>query len=359
MSSVSLGQLAQNLGATLRGDAAAPIDGCATLEEAGPTQLSFLSNARYADRLAATRAGAVVLGPADAQKAPAGLAVLVAEDPYFAFRQAMVALHGFRPQPEVGISPQSYIHETAVVGELCTVRPFAYVAPRARIGDRVILYPGCYIGKDAVIGSDCVLYPGVCVYDHCVLGNRVTVHANTVIGQDGFGFATSKAAGDDAVKHHKIPQAGNAVVQDDVDLGAHCAIDRAAIGSTVIGAGSKLSDHVVVGHGVKLGRHNLLVAHVGIAGSTVTGDYVTMGGQVGVAGHLTIGSHVEIAAASKVMHDIPDHATWGGVPARAFTDFKRTHLQQQRVPEMAKKIKSLEKRLAQLEAAHPPPAASG
>ncbi|MEM7627162.1 MAG: UDP-3-O-(3-hydroxymyristoyl)glucosamine N-acyltransferase [Planctomycetota bacterium] len=349
MPRIILRELARELNATLRGDADTEIVGCATLEEAGENELSFLSNARYATLLSATRAAAVLVNPDDAERVPSDRSAVIVDDPYFAFRQAMVLLHGFRQPPEVGISPQGFIHETAVVGELCTVRPFAYVAPRAHIGDRVILYPGCYVGKDAVIGSDCVLYPGVCVYDRCVLGNRVTLHANTVIGQDGFGFASSHAPGDSELRHHKIPQAGNTVVQDDVDMGANCSIDRAAMGSTVIGAGSKLSDHVVIGHGVKLGRHNLLVAHVGIAGSTVTGDYVTMGGQVGVAGHLNIGDRVQIAASSKVMHDIPPGEQWGGTPARPLTETKRMLLQQQRLPEMAKKIKALEKRLTKLE----------
>jgi UDP-3-O-[3-hydroxymyristoyl] glucosamine N-acyltransferase len=273
----------------------------------------------------------------------------VVEDPYYALRQAMVLLHGFRPAPAVGISPQSYLADTAEIGELCTLRPFAYVAPGARIGDRVVLYPGSYVGKHAIIGNDCVLHPGVCVYDRCVLGDRVTLHANTVIGQDGFGFASSIAPGDSEVRHHKIPQVGNAVVEDDVDMGANCSVDRAALGSTVIGAGSKLSDHVVIGHGVKLGRRNLLVAHVGIAGSTVTGDYVTMGGQVGIAGHLSIGDRVQIAAGAKVMHDIPAGEAWGGTPAGPMTETKRMLLSQKRLPELIKRVKSLEKRLAELE----------
>ncbi|MEO1236768.1 MAG: UDP-3-O-(3-hydroxymyristoyl)glucosamine N-acyltransferase [Planctomycetota bacterium] len=349
MVSVTLAELAEKIGATLRGDGGTEVGSCATLEDAGPGDVTFLSNPRYAGLLATTRAGGVVLSAADAEGAPATLSVLVAEDPYFAFRQAVVALHGFRPQPEVGIHPQGFIHDTAVVGELCTVRPFAYVAPRAQIGDRVILYPNVYVGKDAVIGNDCTLHPGVCVYDRCVLGDRVTLHANTVIGQDGFGYATAKRDGDDEVRHHKIPQIGIAEVGDDVEMGANCSVDRATVGRTVVGAGTKFSDHVVIGHGAKIGRHNLFVAHVGIAGSTTTGDYVAMGGQVGVAGHLTIGSGVRIAASSKVMHDIPDGETWGGTPAMPLADAKRVVLHEKRLPAMAAQLKKLERRVAELE----------
>lgn len=361
---MQLAELAEKIGAELRGPGGVEVTGCGGLDDAGPSELSFLSNTRYGQALADTRAGAVILGERDASRAAPGKPVLIADDPYFAFRQAMVILHGFRRPPAVGISPEAFIHDTAVVGELCTVRPHAYIAPGAHLGDRVIVYPNCYIGKNAIVGNDCVLHPGVCVYDHCVLGDRVTLHANTVIGQDGLGYATHTStphrnpAQDGAINHldqqiihHKIPQAGNVVVGDDVEMGANCSIDRATVGSTVIGEGSKLSNNVVIGHGVKLGRHNLLVAHVGIAGSTVTGDHVSMGGQVGVAGHLTIGSHVQIAADAKVMHDIPDRGgQWGGTPAMPFTEAKRMVLNQKRVPALATRIKQMEKRLAALEA---------
>lgn len=350
MLSITLSELAERLGATLRGDPAAEVTGCAALDEAGPGEVSFLNHARYIPLLATTKAGAVIVSASDAERSSEGTALLIADDPYFAFRQAMVILHGFRAAPAVGISPQAYIHESAVVGELCTVRPFAYVAPEAQLGDRVILYPGCYVGKRAVIGNDCVLHPGVCVYDGCVVGDRVTIHANTVVGEDGLGYASAKREGDEEIRHHKMPQAGNAVIGDDVEIGANCSIDRATLGSTVVGEGSKLSNNVVIGHGVKLGRHNMIVAHVGIAGSTTTGDYVTMGGQVGLAGHLKIGSRVTIAADAKVMTDIPDGETWGGTPATPLSDAKRMILSQKRVPGMAQQLKAIEKRLAALEA---------
>ena len=265
-----------------------------------------------------------------------------------------------------------------IVGSLCTIRPGVYVAPHARIGDRVILYPNVYIGKRAVIGNDCILHPGVCVYDRCTLGDRVTLHANTVIGQDGFGYATAPpppgsdnstlgqyagvaakpsdtdrngsvsdgGVSSDGLTHHKIPQAGHVVIDDDVELGANCSVDRATVGTTRIGAGTKISDNVVIGHGVKLGRHNLIVAQVGIAGSTTTGDYVSIGGQAGLAGHLRIGDRVRIAAAAKVMHDIPDGQEWGGIPAVPLTRAKRVILHQQRLPDLAERVQALEDLLA-------------
>ena len=364
-----LEELARKIGARLEAADSARkgiITGCAALDTAEPGQVSFLSNPRYADHLADCRASAVIVAPPYASKLQHA-AALVAQDPYFAFRQAMVALHGFRRPPAAGISDRCHLDSDADIGSLCTIRPGAYVAPGAQIGDRVIIYPNVYVGKGAIVGHDCVLHPGVCVYDGCVLGDRVTLHANTVIGQDGFGYATAPAdhpthapsrdteeSDHHATQlrrplvHHKIPQAGDVVIGDDVEMGANCSVDRAAVGSTQIGTGSKLSDNVVIGHGVKLGRHCLIVAHVGIAGSTTLGDYVSVGGQAGIAGHLRIGNRVRIAAASKVMHDIPDDQEWGGIPASPLTHAKRVILHQQRLPDLAQRVQDLEARLQQL-----------
>ncbi len=348
MPKLTLGELAEKIGAVLRGPGTIEVDSCASLDEAVAGQVSFLANPRYADQLAGCGASAVIVNVNQADQVT-GVAALIADDPYLAFRHAMVELHGFRRQPEVGVSPAAHVDATAQIGECCTLRPGAYVAPHARIGDRVILYPHVYVGQGAVVGNDCILHPGVCVYDRCVLGDRVILHANTVIGQDGFGYATAPDATHGELTHHKIPQAGNAVIQDDVEIGANCSVDRAALGSTVIGVGSKLSDNVVIGHGVRIGRANLIVAHVGIAGSTTTGDYVSIGGQAGLAGHLSIGHRVRIAAAAKVMHDIPDDQVWGGIPAVPLTQAKRVILHQVRLPALAQRVRDLEIRLAKME----------
>ena len=343
--------LATRLGVELRGPGDAVIRRCAPLDDAGPGDLTFLNNPRYADLLPGTRASAVILRPGDADRAPAGAALLVTDDVYLAFRHAMVALHGNdRPPPQPCFSPLAHVHDSATLGDRCTVHPGVTVAPHAVVGSRTVLYPNVYVGEDAHIGNDCTLHPGVCVYDGCVVGDRVTLHANTVIGQDGLGYATSHDASAGEVIHHKIPQAGNAIVEDDVEMGANCSVDRATLGSTVVGAGTKFSNSVTIGHGARIGRHNLFVAQVGVAGSTVTGDYCVLGGQVGVGGHLTLGRGVKVAASSKVMHDIPDGEEWGGTPARPFTAMKRILLQQQRLPDMAAELKRLRRRLDRLEA---------
>lgn len=342
--SMTVAELAAKINARVQGDGALNVSQCAGLEDAGPEDVSFLANARYARLVGASRAAAVIVGPEDAKAAGSERTLLIAEDPYFAFRNAVVALHGFRQHPAPGISPHAFIDPTAIVGELCTIRPFVYIAPRARIGKRCVIYPNCYIGKNAVVGDDCVLYPNVTVYDGCELGNRVTLHSGCVIGQDGFGYATHEG------KHHKIPQVGNVVLEDDVEMGANCAIDRATVGSTRIGKGTKFSDLIAIGHGASIGKHNLFVAQVGIAGSTTTGDYVVMGGQVGVAGHLDIGKGAQVAAKAGVMDDLPAGGKYGGIPAIPLNMAKRAVLSLIQIPDALKDLRAMQRRLDKLEA---------
>jgi UDP-3-O-[3-hydroxymyristoyl] glucosamine N-acyltransferase len=339
---LTVAQLGERIGAVVQGDGAVVVERCVSLEEAGPHDVSFLANPKYLKLLATSNAGAVIASAQEVGHAPSRT-FLVAEDPYFAFRQAMVALHGFRKHPGPGVSESAHVHSTANIAEGCVIQPMAYIAEGARIGPRCVIYPHCYIGPRAVLGGDCILYPSVTVYDDCVLGDRVTLHAGCVIGQDGFGYATHRG------EHHKIPQAGDVVIEDDVEMGAGCTVDRATVGSTRIGKGTKFSDLVAIGHGSSLGKHNLLVAQVGIAGSTQTGDYVVMGGQVGVAGHLKIGDLVQIAAKAGVMDDLPPNGRYGGQPAIPLTQLKRSVLAQIHLPEMLKELRELRAKVARLE----------
>jgi UDP-3-O-[3-hydroxymyristoyl] glucosamine N-acyltransferase len=340
---LTLAQLAARIDAAVVGDGSLVVQACAGLKDAGPQDVSFLANRKYAGQVTASKAAAVVMSKADAEQFP-GRTLLVAKDAYFAFRQAVVQLHGFRQHPPAGVSPQASVDPTAFVGEGTCVQPFAFIGPRARVGKRCVIYPHCYIGPDAVIGDDCLLFPSVTVYDRCVLGNRVTLHSACVIGQDGFGYATHQGA------HHKIPQIGNVVIEDDVEMGAGCAIDRATMGSTRIGKGTKFSDLIAIGHGAEIGEHNLFVAQVGIAGSTSTGKYVVMGGQVGVAGHLHIGDMVQLAAKSGVMTDLEPNEQYGGQPALPLNIAKRHVLSVAKLPDLMKEFRALQKRVEELEA---------
>jgi UDP-3-O-[3-hydroxymyristoyl] glucosamine N-acyltransferase len=315
---MTLGELAERIGAVLEPGSAAKVqvDGCATLAGAGPRQVAFLTNPRYGDQLATTQAAAIITAPATPT---AGKVRLVADDAYFAFRKAMVALHG-RPSPTPGV------HASASVDDA------------ARIGAGTSVGPGCVIEANVVIGRDCAIGPNVVVYRDCILGDRITLHAGCVIGVDGYGYATHGGA------HHKIPPAGNVVIEADVEMGANCVIERATLGSTVIGEGTKFADAVVIGHGSRVGRHNLFVAQVGLAGSVVTGDYVAIGGQSGIAGHLTIGDRAQVAAHSGVMTDVPPDTRYGGTPAQPLGDAKRSIVAAQRLPELFERVRKLERK---------------
>ncbi len=341
--SLTVQTLAERIDAERRGDGSRVVKGCAGLEEAGETDVTFLANARYLRFVAQTRAAAVILSSKDAEQA-GDRTVLVVSDPYFAFRQAMVVLHGFRRHPETRVSDQAVIDPTATVGPDCCIEPNVHIAPNVKIGRGCVFYPHCYVGAGTVIGDFCVFHPNVTIYETCVIGDRVTLHAGCVIGQDGFGYATHDGA------HHKIPHVGNVVIENDVDVGANCAVDRATMGSTVIGAGTKLSDLVAIGHGTKVGRHNLLVAQVGIAGSAQTGDYVAMGGQVGVVGHIRVGSLNQFAGKTAIVQDVPDGpGLYGGIPAVPLPVALRNAKFSQKMPQFIQQVRQMERRIEELE----------
>ena len=348
---IRLDELAQKIGATLHGDGSAQVSSCAPIERAQVGQVSFLANRKYAAHLATTNATAVIVASGATVKA--GVAILEAVDPYFAFRQAMVALHGFRKHPAPinsaqnnnSISERAAIHPTARIGEACSVHAGALIESGATLGARCVIYPNAYVGEGVQMGDDCIVYPGVCVYDGCVIGNRVTLHANTVIGCDGFGYATYKG------RHEKIPQSGIVVIEDDVEIGSCCVIERAAMQETRIGAGTKFADLISIGHGTRIGKHCLLVSLVGISGSVDMGNYVVLGGQVGVTGHLSIGDGVQVAGKSAVVGDIPAGMRVAGVPAIESDKALRNHLVFRDLFDMSRKLKSLEREVAKLQAA--------
>lgn len=352
--SLTVAQLASKIGADVAGDGALIIERCAPIETAGPGEITFMANRRYVPELETTRAAAVVIAPDF--PCPARLTRLLHSDPYFAFRNAMIELHGFREHPDVlssasaaappsgpaggpnpRISDRALVHPGASIGEGVTLHPNVVIERGARVGARSVLYPGVFIGPDAAVGEDCIFYPNVVVYDRCIVGDRVVLHACTVIGSDGFGHATHRGA------HHKIPQAGIAVIEDDVEMGAACAIERAAMGETRIGRGSKFADLISIGHGTTVGQHCLFVSLVGVAGSVEVGDYVVLGGQVGVAGHLRIGKGVQAAGRTAIVQDVPDGLKIGGVPAMPLDQAKRNALASVELWDLLKRVKKLER----------------
>jgi len=336
---MNLNELAKAIDGEVVGDGAREVTGLAPLESAGATEVAFLVNPRYEKYMAATQAAGVIV----AADYPAGDVTLIrCADPYFAFRQAMVLIHGFRSKPPVGTHRRAYVDQRASVAEGVSIAQFVTVSEGASVGAGTVLYPGVFVGPGATIGRECVLFPNVVIYDGCALGDRVTVHANSVIGEDGFGYATHDGA------HHKIPQVGRVEIGDDVEIGAACAIDRATLGATRVGAGTKLSNQIAIGHGTRLGRCNLLVAQAGIAGSTTTGDYCAFAGQAGVVGHLRIGDFVRVGAQAGVTNDIPDRTEVWGTPAMPLSDARRRAVVGRHLPEMRERIRALDKELAEL-----------
>ena len=316
-----LSELAKRIEAQLVGDGAADITGAATLEDAGPGQVSFLTNPKYAAQLQTTRASAVIVAPSVACD---HVALLKSAEPHFAFCKAVVALHGYRKHPHHGVHPK------------------AHVEPTAQIGEGTVVYPGVYIGARVKIGRDCILFPNVVIYEDCVLRDRVTLHAGTVVGQDGFGYATNQGV------HHKIPQTGNVLIEEDVEIGSNSVIERASLGTTVVGRGTKTDGGVIVGHGTKIGAHGLLVAQVGIAGSVSIGHHATIAGQVGIAGHLKIGDNVTIAAQAGVMNDIPDQTVVMGAPAMPIAQARRVYTVFTQLPDVMDRLKALEQKVEEL-----------
>ena len=312
---LTLKELAGLLGAELVGDPNVIIDSASTLEDARPGQISFLSNPKYVSQLDGTKASAVIVAPSVKVER---IAMLKAKDPYYAFALAVTHLHGVRKHPHAGVHPR------------------AAVDPTASIGEGTIVYPGVYVGPRTRVGRDCILYPNVVIYDDCVIGDRVIIHANTSIGQDGFGFATHDGV------HHKIPQVGNVVLEDDVEIGSNATVDRSALGVTRIGKGSKLGDLTTIGHNTQIGEHCLIVAQVGIAGSVNVGHHVTMAGQVGVAGHLDIGNNVMIGAQAGVTNNVPEQSVLLGSPAMPIRQARRVAAIFVQLPELQDRVKKLE-----------------
>jgi UDP-3-O-[3-hydroxymyristoyl] glucosamine N-acyltransferase len=331
----TLGELATHVGGTVIGDAAMQIKSASTLDKAGPGEITFLSNKKYIPQVKDTSAGAVIVAEAMDSRA----SLLVVEDPYYAFMQIVVLLHGHRQHPQTGVSSQASIAATVKLGAGCNVHPFAVVSENVVVGKNCQIYPGVFIGPNVSIGDDCIFYPNAVIYDGCIVGNRVIVQSGAAVGQDGFGFATHKGA------HHKIPQIGKVILEDDVEIGSACAIERGTLDDTIIGKGSKIGDMVAIGHGTKIGPHCLLVPQVGVAGSVTMGHHCVLAGQVGVVGHIKIGNLVKIGAKAGVIGDVPDGATIVGTPAIEAGKARRAYSLIEYLPEMKKKIKEIERRM--------------
>jgi len=345
---LSVQELARRIGAELRGGGAGDISGVAPLETAGPSQIAFYANPRYRRELQATRAGAVIVSDEDAAQVPASSARLVAPQPYVAFAKASALFHdGLVIEP--GIQAGALVDETAEVHPTAAISPGAYVGPNARIGPRTTLHAGARVLDGARIGEDCVLWQGAVVREHCIVGNRVVLQPNAVVGSDGFGFAFDLEGEGNGPMHRKVPQSGIVCIEDDVEVGACSCIDRATLGETRVGRGTKIDNLVQIGHNVQVGPLCLIVAQVGISGSTQVGQGVVLAGQVGVVGHLRIGDGARAGAQAGVAHDVGEGETVTGYPAMPHREWLRMSAALPRVPELLKQVRKLQQRVEQLE----------
>jgi UDP-3-O-[3-hydroxymyristoyl] glucosamine N-acyltransferase len=333
MRSVTLGEIADFVGGSFRGDRARAIRAVRPLADAGEDDLSFLANPKYEKQLATTHAAAVLV---DSDLAGDSLAWIRVKNPYLALSRVLTQWFAAIPLPQ-GVSPLASIAPTAKLGEGVSVGPYATIADGCAVGDRSVIFGGTSIGANSSIGSDTRIHANVSIYHGTRIGNRCIIHSGAVIGSDGFGFVTAGG------RHHKIPQIGIVRIEDDVEIGAGTTIDRAALGETVIGEGTKIDNLVQIAHNVKIGKHCLLAAEVGVAGSTTVGDYSVFGGQAGAAGHLTIGSGVMVAARSAVMKDFEKPMQIAGAPARPLRDHLRSEAMLRRLPKFIERLRRLER----------------
>lgn len=337
----SIKALAEIAGGEVIGDPDLRIQSVNSLEEASEDEITFLANRKYIKDAEKTAAPAIICNP---DLKIRNKTLIVMENPYLGFAKVMQHFYP-RRRPAVGVDPAAVIADTARVGSDVNIYEGAYVGEHAVIGDRVDIYPGCHIGANTVVGNDTVINANVSIYHNCRIGERVIIHSGTVVGSDGFGFAT-----DGEGRHHKIPQTGDVIIEDDVEIGANCSIDRAVLGSTRIGAGAKLDNLIQIAHNVEIGERTFIVAQVGISGSSKVGRQAILAGQVGVVGHIEIGDRCIVAAQAGVSNSVPEGEVYWGSPARPMMEMKRIVAVQSKLPELRSLVKDIEKRIEDLEA---------
>jgi len=331
-----LADIAAKLGGELMGDPGAEIRRIATLESAGPGDLSFVSHAKYLGQLRDTRASAVVL--AKGHRNATGLPRILCDDPYLYYARAAQLLNP-EARPAPGIHPQAVVEAGAEIASSATVGPFCHVARGARLGERVVLGPGCAIGEGAQIGEDGRLGPSVTIYSSCMIGKRVLIHAGAVIGADGFGLAP------EAGRWIKIPQTGRVVIGDDVEVGANTTIDRGALDDTVIEDGVKLDNQIQIAHNVRIGAHTAMAACVGVAGSARIGRHCSIGGAARIMGHIEIADHVTITATTFVTKSIKSAGAYTAVlPAEPVREWARTIARLRSLDRLSRRLSDLETR---------------
>ena len=341
---MKLHEIAKTLGCELAGNGDVEITGVAGLEEASPSELSFLSNPRYAPKLASSRAAAIIVGREAGGSPPGGTALLVSSNPYLDFARALELFYQ-PPRPAPGVHPTAVIASSATLGYGASVGPYVVIGENAHIGRNATLHAHVTIYEGVHIGHDFLAHSHATVREFCRIGDRVILQNGAIVGSDGYGFAR-RADG----SHHKIVQSGIVVIEDDVEIQAHTCIDRAAVGESRIGRGSKIDNLVQIGHACRIGENAIICSQAGIAGSTVLGNNVVLAGQVGIINHLHIGDGVVVTAQSGVGHDVEPGAKISGAPAFDNRRWLRSTAVFERLPELQRSVRQLEAKQKKSEA---------
>jgi UDP-3-O-[3-hydroxymyristoyl] glucosamine N-acyltransferase len=340
---LSAREIAAHLNGEVEGNPDVKVSGFARIEQGTQGTLCFLANPKYEDCLYKTGASIVVVNRAFKLRQPVPCTIVWVDDAYRGIATLMDVYATLNVIQKTGCERPSHVAWRARVGKKCYIGAFSYIEKGARIGNNVKIFPRVYIGVNATVGDNCILYPGVTIYSGCHVGNNCILHAGAVVGSDGFGFAP------DANKNYKkIPQIGNVVIEDDVEIGANTCIDRATMGSTIIRSGVKLDNLVHIAHNVEVGKNTVMAALTGIAGSSKIGEGCMFGGQSGIIGHLTIGNNVSLTARAGVSSNIKDGETHMGFPNMPISAYRRSYVVFKSLPDLQKKVLQLERELNEL-----------
>ena len=336
-------QIAFLINGKVEGDTQVSVNSFGKIEEATEGQLAFLANPKYEEYLYSTKASVIIVNETQELRQPIKATLIRVPDAYSAFATLLSKYQEIVQQQLTGVQEPSYISKSAKYGDNVFIGAFAYLGENVKLGNNTKIYPNAYLGNNVVIGDNTIIHPGVRIYHDCKVGNNVTIHAGTVIGSDGFGFAPQA---DGSFK--KVPQIGNVVIEDNVEIGANATIDRATIGSTLIKSGAKLDNLIQIAHNVEVGHSTVIAAQAGVSGSTKIGNGVMIGGQAGIVGHIQLGDGAKVNAQSGVSKSLEPGKAVTGSPAYDYTSSLRSQAIFRNLPEMEKRLKELEALVKQL-----------
>ena len=336
----TLKEIAELIGGEIAGDPNIVVSGVAGIQEASKGDITFLANLKYLPFLKKTKASAVIVAR---DIAAVDIPVIKTDNPSLAFTRVVSFILPRKQEHFKGVHKSAVIGKQVKLGKNVSIGAFVVIEDNCSVGDNTVIYPNCYLGRNSSLGIDTLIYSNVSIREDCFIGDRVIVHCGAVLGSDGFGFVTVDGV------HHKIPQVGNVVVEDDVEIGANVTIDRARFDKTTIGEGTKIDNQVHIAHNVKIGKNCLIVAQVGISGSTTIGNNVILAGQVGVIGHLTIGDNSVVMGGAAVMKSLPAGSIVWGFPARPADEAKRVSACVQNLPRMFETLKEIKNKVEELE----------